>query len=499
MATSGKMTNIGVCPPPFFRSSRDADALRRFYTKLNGFEPDASLAEIKQQLESEMAQAVQDRKSEYEQRVLKTFPNLVSFPTEKSIWEILPIIRRSSVFTGEVMRFSRLRKRLDEARQPVSKNLPPDEYRSKVIDAQERELFEAYRMHYRLDRLGYEETRQRMRMAVMTVQQSIDQLLYDYFPINHRKQLEYAANVRTARDIPRLIDFAARGRGRGVISKRIPFEARIIAVLAQLEFEHLISAHNPEHLDHVREELITVFENDVFDKEQSRRIVVIAELDPDHYYRVKRKNGNQFQVFWYDEADPMAKVQTTETRFVLHLDVRVIRSNGREVLVYFDTRRKERIFAKQLRKLYRKPEQITDVSGITFVLLSNDPADEELLANRLRATIVNCPGLVTSQASNAQRAGAIDPTNPHSSMDRRGEKYEFLWGVWHELQILQLPYFINSLVAHERDGHPFYKLVSYLDTLFPWIWPTHLYGLDWTDAEVRNMLWRHQCRLLQAA
>jgi len=496
---------VPLAPAPFFNASRDAQTLRSFQETVRQIPGELSRTELLDILDLEIQKASKRLREDQEQKVLRAFPNLICFPdkpnasNEDNSWRRFCYVRHNSVLVGELKRFRGMRNSLEAARASVPKTLPKAEYHSAVAEAQDRALYDLYVEKYNLDHIGFEETRVLMQTAIVNVRGFLDDILKEYFPMNRRRQLEYAASVQAAHTMPQLIELMTRKTGGGVISRRIPFEARIMAVLAQLEFENLIGSHSPDRLDQVRNDLITRLENDVFDESESARVIVVAKLDPANHYRVKRQNDGGYEVSWYYENDTRANQQTNETVFVLPLDVRIVKKNGHVILIYFDSRRKQRVFAKQLRKNQRKPDQITDLSGVVMVLLNNNALDEEYLANRLRATIVNCPGLVSAQQSNASRAGAIDPDNPHSSPNRRGEKYEFLWQVWHELQILALPDFINSLVAHAQDGHPFYKLVTYLDTLFPWIWPKAIYGLDWYNQEVRDILWRHQCRMLQSA
>jgi len=488
-----------LAPQPFFTAFGQVQVIQDIADTLSLLPENITREELLALLKKKSDEYTIEARKRHESAVLQTFPNLITFPDKMPRRQILHEIRRSSVLSGEVMRFRNLRSKLLTAKKSVPTNLSKQEYRETVSEIQDRVLYDHFAEKYGLDRLGFEESRALMQTAISNVRNAIDDILREFFPINRRKQLEFAAEVLTAHNMPQLIELIARKRKRGVISNRIPFEARLMAVLTQLEFENLIGTHNPDTLDQIRKDLIHQLETQVFHGSESARVIVVADLDPHNKYRVKRNEDGSYAVKWYYEHDSEAKKQTSETCFVLFLDVRIIKKNGSEILVYFDSRRKERIFAKQLRKLQRKPEQITDLSGIAMVLLNNNLSDEEYLANRLRKTLINCPGLVSAQQSNASRAGAIDPDNPHSSPNRRGEKYEFLWQIWHELQILALPDYINSLVAHAGDGHPFYKLATYLDTLFPWIWPTHIYGLDWYSQSIRDILWSHQCRMLQSA
>lgn len=495
-----------LAPKPFFTASRDAKTLEALQEVIRNVPQEMSREECLALIESEKQSAVTRLRDETKRSVLRTFPNLLCYVDEpghdlaQRTWQRFRYIRRNSILVGELKRFRELLKCMQTAKGTVPERLSKVEYQKAVAESQDRALYELYSEKYPLDQVGFEDSRLLMQTAISNVGDALNEILKEYFPMNRRRQLEHAASVQAATSIPQLIHLMNSTRGTGVISRRIPFEARIIATLAQLEFESLIGTHKPDKLDRTRNELINALESQVFNGSESARIIVIAKLDPNNHYRVREKEDGSYDVSWYYENDPEAGRQTDETTFILPLDVRIIEKNGHKILIYFDSRRKKRIWAKQLRKNQRKPEQITDLSGLVMVLLNRNRIDEEYLANRLRGTIVNCPGLVSAQQSNAFRAGAIDPGNPHSSPDRRGEKYEFLTGgIWHELQILALPDFINSLVAHAQDGHPFYKLVTYLDTLFPWIWPKEIYGLDWFEQEVRDMLWRHQCRILQSA
>lgn len=495
-----------LAPQPFFHLSRDAKTLSQLQQIIRDI-PEEMTREQCLALIERVKQDQIDRLREQERRdVSQYFPNLFFHPDdpalddEEKIWQRFKYLRHSSVLVGERKRFRNLKHELAQAKARVAKNIDSAEYREEIAETQDRSLYDLYRDKYNLDRLGFKKTRSLMQSAITNVQSAINDILKEYFPSNRRRQLEFAASVQAAHTMPQLIELMSRDYGNGVISRRIPFEARVVAVLAQLEFESLIGSHNPEQLEHARRELIAHLEREVFHASFSERVVVVAKLDPNNNYRVKTDTSGKYQVSWYYENQPDAEAATDETTYVLPLDVRVVQKNGKTILVYFESRRKQRIFAKQFRKKQRKPEQITDLSAMSMVLLDASRFDEEHLANRLRHTVVNCPGLVSAQQSNASRAGAIDSSNPFSSGNRRGEKYELLWGgFWHELQILSLPDFINSLVAHAQDGHPFYKLITYLDTLFPWIWPPALYGLDWYDQKIRDMLWRHQCRSEQPA
>jgi len=480
-----------ACPPAFYQNSRELFVLRRLKAALGPTDgPPPDWNRLMAVFDAEAVQIMRYHMAEHAAETYRTFPGLTAFPPSMSHREMVQAVRRSSLLTGERKRFKRLRRQMREVERTLEQGLSPLERRRAWSLSQDRTLFSAYSKQYGLNG-DFDEMRRVSHQAVKNTHGFLDQLLENYVPINHRKQLECAACVHAARDFPTLISLAGNIAGPGVISKRIGYEARMVAVLSQLEFEYLIGAYNPERVDGIREDLISVFENEVFDPSQSRRLVVVAELDPRNDYRVKRDASGGPMIEVYDETQPEAHLMATGTRLVLPLDVRLVRYGEVMVPVYFDTRRKEMIFTKLLRKLYREPEHITDHSGFTLVFFSNGP-EVEVVANRLRDVIVTNPGQVWAQMSNAARAGAVDANNPHSSVDRRAEKYIFRWGgINHELQLLDLATYVDSLVSRNRMAHVIYKFLTLVDTAFPFIWPYDIYGKDWMDAEFRDLLWRY--------
>lgn len=481
-----------VCPPAFYHVSRDLGVLKQIVAELAEIgDEEFDRKSVGEMLDAQGVHIIDRHMAEHAADLYLTFPGLTVYPSNMQLREIVAAIRRSSLMTGERKRFKHLRRVLSEAKRAVPSDLSPLERKRVLSEVQDRALFAAYTRMYGLNG-NFEEMRRVSHQAVKNTQGFIDQLLETYLPINHRKQLEFAACVRAARDFPTLVELAGHCSNRGVISKRIAHEARVIAVLSQIEFEYLTGAYNPERVDAIREDLISLFENEVFDKSESRRLVVVAELDPQNDYRVRRDANGNPALAVYDETQPEAHQMTTSTRLVLLLDVRVVRRGGVSVPVYFDTRRKDKIFTKLFRMLWREPEHITDHSGLEMVFFTND-MEVEVAANRLREVIVTVPGQVWAQKSNAFRAGAVDPNNPHSSVDRRAEKYNFRWGgITHELQMLDLATYVDSLVSRNRIAHVIYKYLTLVDNTFPFLWPKELYGKDWMAAEFRDLLWQYQ-------
>lgn len=489
------------CPPPFYHNSRELRAVRDLKGRIGPFVGNTpEWSRVLAEFNVEEASILAQRLAEHRAEVFQNFPGLTFFPPKPSenggspkfdLREIVTQIRRSSLLTGERRRFRRIVKLMREAKRDLPPGLPPAKAKRQLIELQEKQLFLTYSGQYGLERMKFSKFKRLTHEAIKRTRYYIGRLLHDYIPVEHRTQLALAASVFNARDFPTLIALAGKVSGSGVIAKRIGHEARVMAVLAQLEFEHLISAYNPDRVDAIRQDLIAVFENQVFDPDLSRRLIVVAELDPENDYRVKRDATGKPRITIYDQDAPDAHQARTSTPnlMVLSLDARVIRWKGRLVPVLFDTRHKEMVFAKLLRKLCRDPAHITDHSGFTCVIFGGD-VDEEVLANKLRDEVAVNPGQVSAQKSNAARAGAIDPSNLHSSVDRRGESYVLIWGgINHEIQILDIATYIDSLVCQNRLAHLFYKFLTLVDTAFPFIWPQELYGKDWLEAGFRDILW----------
>lgn len=478
-----------ACPPPFYQDSRELDVLRRLKTELANVDtPPQDWERLLAVFDAESMRILQTHMSEHAAKAYRTFPGLTAFPADMTSREILAGIRRSSLLTGERKRFKRLRRRMSEAKRGLPSGLSPLELRKASSLIQDKALFVEYARQYALNG-NFEDMRRISHQAVKNTHAMLEYLLETYIPPNHRKQLESAACVRAASDFPSLIALAGGVSKPGVIAKQIGYGARLVAVLAQVEFEYLIGAYNPERVDAVREALIWDFENLVFDPSHSKHLIVVADLDPLNDYRVRRDVEGNPVLTVYEQTDPKALQKPTGTRLVLPLDVRIVKHGDTMVPVLFDTRRKERIFTKLLRMLHREPEHITDHSGFILVFFSDGP-EVEIVANRLRDEIVTNPGQVWAQMSNAARAGAVDIGNPHSSVDRRAEKYNFRFGgLTHELQLLDLATYIDSQFCRNRLSHVVYKFLTLVDTAFPFIWPQEIYGKDWMDAEFRDLLW----------
>lgn len=311
---------------------------------------------------------------------------------------------------------------------------------------------------------------------------SFDRIRNEYFPITLRPHVTMSSEVASEQDPFGLIRLCLR-KGKDLSSRIIRFEARLLLAITQIEFEMRLRNASPERLDEILARLTRKLDRDYFAPGESEHLMVIAELDPANNYRVK-----DFELVSRDS--PKARLRSSRTRVVLPMQFRVIYVDGERILVAVLLRRKMDVWLKLVCKRYRFYESLTDLLGGKFIYLTREHVKAGV--RHMRRTTVRAPGSVSGQASNAMRAGAVDTTNPHSSAEYEATKYDFTFHNERvEIQFMLLAHYIDELVSNGTLNHPFYKLRKYLDKLFPVIFPTELYGLDWRDPELRERFWQY--------
>ncbi len=344
-----------------------------------------------------------------------------------------------------------------------------------------RALHRFYAVTYDLSESNYARDMAMFADSMRAARQTIRDLLTMYFHTHHHFSLGMSSEVDAAGDPIDLLRLC-RTPGQDIISRIRQFEAQRQLTLAQVEFELRLNHSAPERLDKDRLRIIRLLKDRYFEPNQSDQLTVIAELDPENGHRVK-----SYRVI--SRNDPEACTAPTRTRAVFHLDVRMIRVGGRNIWVYFDSRSKERIPTKLILKRERYHETLTDLNGVKLVFfdLENDLMDG---VRHMRQRVVRAPGSVSGEASNAVRAGVVNPLNKYSSAEYRATKYNVrIYNRIVEMQFMYLPDWINEWLAQERENHSLYKLLGYLDRVFPVLFPTELFHLDWRDKKERQALW----------
>ncbi|MFA6503619.1 MAG: hypothetical protein WCT54_01535, partial [Patescibacteria group bacterium] len=208
-----------------------------------------SLPRIMAEMDAERATIIREHIKDQTEELFKTFPGLTTFG-DMSPKEILKLVDSDSLLTGERGRFLRVLRLMVTAYRVLPKSLKGAKKEKKLLEIRERRFLEAYRQQYALNGMSLKRFRDLTHEVIRRTHKYIDELL-DYVLVNHRVQLEFAAEVKLARDFPTLILLVARRSGNGIISKRIPHEAAVVAILAQIEFEHMIGTYSPDRVEEV--------------------------------------------------------------------------------------------------------------------------------------------------------------------------------------------------------------------------------------------------------
>ncbi|MBU2613524.1 hypothetical protein KJ925_03665 [Patescibacteria group bacterium] len=406
--------------------------------------------------------------------LINQFPNLIDLPDDLERRSYLE--NRYSVIRGESVRFRSLWRHLHLVRGRAVRAGRAGELAEITRDA----LHTFYRDTYALRPGDVVRDAALFADAGNAARETISFLLNEYFPLHLRKGLEMDSRVAGTHDLFALLDLCAT-RGSNDIARRRRFEARRQLTLAQIEFEMRVDHGDPQQLDDDIEWLVQTLDRRFFMPERSEQVVIVAELDPENAYRTK-----SFEVI--PSAKAVSRVTPTPTRFVLPLEIRFFEVDGREIPVYFEARAKQRAALKLIAKRNRHHEILTDLRGAMAVFFDEE---HDLMAgiDKFRRVLVRAPGSVSGEASNASRAGVLDPTNMHSSGEYRARKFDVrIRNRGFELQFKYLPFFVNEMVSHGRDNHQLYRVSKYLDLVFPVLFPTKRYGLDWRDSTLRQQL-----------
>lgn len=410
-------------------------------------------------------------------QLINQFPNLIVRPEDRDARKAFE--QKYSILAGESIRFAELMRELLGARRratPVTS----------LADARWQALHAFYAGTYDLSPETWERDRRLFAASLDAAKETIAHVLDEYFPVMLRQRLKMSSAISAERDPVELLCHCGAS-GTDIISRIRRFEARRQLTFAQIEFELRRNANDPETLDEDLTWFVRALDTSYFLPRRSDQVTVIADLEP--------ANANRVVSFrLVKRNDPDARSIPTKTKAVIPLDVRFVpsRGTGHDIMVYFDARRKVHAPLKLIRKRMRHHETLSDICGVKLVFFEEQ---NELVegVERLRRTIVRAPGSVSGEASNAQRAGILDPTNHHSSSEYRARKYDVrMKNRIFEIQFMYVKDYVNELVATGQENHPLYKLRTFLDLVFPVIFPTELFGLDWRDDALRQELWNLQ-------
>jgi hypothetical protein len=404
---------------------------------------------------------------------LQHFPNVAAEPDANH-----------SITIGERVRFQELLKALARARSVARRD---HQGPVELLDRAERlaggkALHAYYSKTYRLNAADFERDSAQAVASVKDAQLCIERVNEQYFTEPHRLRLAMTSDVESEQDPVELIRLCGM-RGDDILSRRTRFEARRQLTLAQLCFEMRRNGDSPDELDRDMAEFDGELKRSYFHRGKSESVHIVAELDPESEYRVKR-------VETFRSPPPEQVGHSTASRIILHPDVRFLRLRRGDIPVYYETRVKRDATLKLFRKSQRITQTLTDLLGAKFVFFK----EQDLLdgVDHMRHTIARVPGTVFGEKSNISEAGVLDHENESSASEFRAWKYILLlFGRWFELQFMLLKDWINERCSRGRENHVLYKLGSSLSKLFPKLFPSPFY-LDWNDPELHAQLRRLQ-------
>lgn len=398
-------------------------------------------------------------------KFLNTHPQLVPLPPGLEARHAF--LSEHSVLYGEAVRGGLLLKAL----------------RGKEGESALRELHGYYQDAYDLRPENYDRDCQFLATAIQTAHDAHGHLLKGYLTKREQINLGMISDIAMAQDPVDLMRVTAAASGtaarhpQDVLSGRIEFEGGRVLRLAQLEFEASLYGLSKESLTEKMRRFTSKLEEIFFVRQMSERFLIEAGLNPANAYRVigtpriRRRNESVGErVGGYEHVN-------------FPLDVRFVVIKGRKIPVFYDSRVKDFLSLKLIRKCERDPRALHDLCGAKFVFFSEEDLMDAVHA--LRKAFVRYPGCVFGEASSLERAGVLDEENGSSADEFRAWKFNILFlGQYFELQFMLIGDWVNEWVSHGKENHELYKLRTYLKQLFPRLWPQAIYDIDWSDVNL---------------
>ncbi len=424
--------------------------------------------------------ATLDRATRDEDAFLNQFPNLV--PELERGYSVYRLGEEKqdqrSIIIGERVRFAGLLKAIGRASHEARVHGRDGDA---VRDAGLRAAHAYFRRSYDLRPEEFSRDVERFVSAIKRSRRLLFDLVKNFFPKPYQRQLEMTSDVESENDPIRLIRLCC-GSGSDVLSERRRFEARRQLTLAQLLFEFQLFGNGPDDLDRDMSRFDDDLKRSFFLPQKSASYKIVTELSPNNAYRVRRDGLKVLPL-----GPGAHRLHSTATRRMLSTDMRFIKAGGREIPIYYEIRVKHDAVWKLIRKCQRQTVKLDDLCGVKFVFLD----DRDLLdgVDHFRRTAATEPGCYFGDASNMASAGVVDDANVHSASEYRAKKY---FGIkyrrLYEIQVMLLRDWINEQFSRGDENHNLYRLRTFQHDLFPRLFPTVFYHLDWRDARLRKTL-----------
>lgn len=142
---------------------------------------------------------------------------------------------------------------------------------------------------------------------------------------------------------------------------------------------------------------------------------------------------------------------------------------------------------KQVQTNRQDPFNIKDRCGLKLTVPTVSLALQ--LVELITKIIEREDGHVVACSQNLTSNGRVDNTNGHSSPNFKVVRLEIWWRKrLFELQVTTFQHYYSSLLAVDAENHKVYRLLQCFDHYFPFLFPTAIYRVDWTDEQVRRQI-----------
>lgn len=276
--------------------------------------------------------------------------------------------------------------------------------------------------------------------------------------------------------------FEAKAKEDNGLSKIREFDARRLLYLAMLLLQIRLTYGKHGQIEDcadITRHLEDVFFNNCHLTDK----VVLSWHDQKNFERVKR--------WCFEEENKFGNAKGLIQKETI-LKCRSFTFDGQEYPVYFDSRRKED--TEKLRKMLQKgiPDARianTDEYGLRFVFFSKEAMEAGL--KKLCLEVWPLPFMTWKMSDNTTTKGECQNNgrNKHSNQNFRALKFKTSsFGFWPEVMIQLVEDFLNHKCSRAPEVHSLYRASQLRNEIFPLLFPTEIYGIDWQEEEVAKLI-----------
>jgi len=290
-------------------------------------------------------------------------------------------------------------------------------------------------------------------------------------------RIELESLVAVTPNLQHLLNLAAEP-GDGPLDKQRRHEAIRL-------FDETCAIARMEQLDPIEkihqdlEAMLKLLTRELFETD-NQEVLMYTYHDRDDCYRVADYRINERL-----ERDGLLE---HENRLVC----RTARINGTTDYVALHHRIKRHVPAwlkmqKQVQTSRKDPFNIVDRRGLKLIVPTIPLALQ--LVELITAIIEREGGSIVASSQNLTSSGRVDQTNGHSSPNFKTARMEIWWRErFFELQITTFLHYYSSTLSVDMENHAVYRLLQCFDFYFPFLFPTEIYHIDWTDETLRRQM-----------